>query len=93
MDEFFLTLSKFINKKLVKLLFVSMFNFSNSLKNLSFHFLTCFISLLSQTLSWIAASAVDKAGLFTLNGGLYWFKEFIISFDPYPQPTLNPAKP
>ena len=49
--------------------------------------------ILSQALSLIATTAADKAGLFTLKGGLTCFKESIITLDPYPQPTLREASP
>ena len=39
------------------------------------------------------ADAANKAGLFTLNGGFTLFKLCIISFEAYPHPILNPAKP
>ena len=40
-----------------------------------------------------AADAANKAALLTLKGGFTLFNTSMISFDPYPQPIRNPAKP
>ena len=53
----------------------------------------CLISFLSHFVSLIDADAANNAALFTLKGGFSIFKDLMISFEEYPQPTRIAAKP
>ena len=88
-----LHLSKFNNKKFAETLFVFILFFSKLRLSFSAHFLLCLIDFDINILS-LSDSIADNSPIFViLNGGLIYINAFIISFDPYPHPTLKEASP